>query len=131
MQYLLQGITGSYLLLVLCANVQAGEADVEDAIVKKTRDDIYHISVTLRHDDTGWEHYANRWEALETGCADTEKECKVLATRVLYHPHVSEQPFTRSLGDVKIPAGIKKITLRGHDLVHGYGGKTMDIEVPE
>ena len=40
-------------------------------------------------DVTGWEHYANKWDVV--GPDDT-----ILGTRVLLHPHVNEQPFTRS-----------------------------------
>jgi hypothetical protein len=55
----------------------------------------------------------------------------VLGTRTLYHPHVEEQPFTRSLSGVKIPAGIDKVTVRAHDSVHGYGGKTAIVDLPK
>ena len=46
--------------------------------------------------DSGWDHYANRWEVLEP-------EGQVIATRTLLHPHVDEQPFTRSLSGIHIP----------------------------
>jgi len=55
---------------------------------------------------------------------------KVLATRSLAHPHVNEQPFTRSLSGVKIPKGIKVVTIRAYDLVHKFGGKTMQVKLP-
>ena len=83
----------------------------------------FDVHVTLRHTDTGWDHYANRWEVL--GPAGD-----VLATRVLYHPHVNEQPFTRSLDGVAIPAGLTWVRVRGHDLVHGYGGREVTLSVP-
>jgi len=54
----------------------------------------------------------------------------VLGTRTLYHPHVDEQPFTRSLSGVKIPGSIKEVTVRSYDSVHGYGGKTLIVAVP-
>ena len=48
------------------------------------------LSVTLKHDDSGWEHYADLWQVVsESG--------QVLGTRTLLHPHVEEQPFTRDL----------------------------------
>lgn len=47
------------------------------------------ISVTLAHGDTGWEDYADAWEVLDM-------EGTRLALRELAHPHVEEQPFTRS-----------------------------------
>jgi len=83
---------------------------------------ICRFDVTIRHHDTGWKHYVNRYEILDmTG--------KILATRVLYHPHVDEQPFTRSLGDVTIPKGVHRIRVRAHDLVHGYGSKEVIVSL--
>ena len=48
---------------------------------------------------------------------------RVIATRVLAHPHVDEQPFTRSLAAVADSRRVPWVRLRGHDLVHGYGGR--------
>jgi hypothetical protein len=54
----------------------------------------------------------------------------VLASRVLLHPHETEQPFTRSLGGVTIPEGIERVTVRAHDTVHAYGGTELEVELP-
>ena len=107
--------------LLLITPALAGEVDVIDVKMKK-QDSSYRFDVTLRHDDTGWDHYANRWEVLTPGG-------KVLATRVLAHPHVNEQPFTRSLAGVEIPAGVSSVEVRGHDSVHAYGGKTLTFNI--
>ena len=53
----------------------------------------------------------------------------VLGTRVLVHPHETEQPFTRSLGGVEIPETVAEVTLRAHDSVHGYGGKEVTVRL--
>jgi hypothetical protein len=58
------------------------------------------------------------------------KDGTIYSTRILAHPHVSEQPFTRGKSGVKIPARIRNIIIRGHDKVHQYGGKTMEIALP-
>ena len=55
---------------------------------------------------------------------------KVLGKRVLYHPHVNEQPFTRSLHGVKIPPGVGKVTVEAEDSVEGWGGKTRQVQIP-
>ncbi len=104
--------TGSY----------AGEADVVDVAVKPLGERRYRISVTLAHADTGWDHYANAWQVLD-------EQGKVIGERVLHHPHVNEQPFTRSLS-LEIPAGVKRIRLRGKDSVHAFGGKEMTVTLP-
>jgi hypothetical protein len=83
----------------------------------------YTFSVTLQHNDQGWDHYADAWEIID---ADTDR---ILATRILSHPHVNEQPFTRSLDDVIIPAGTERILIRGKCNVHGYGGNSFLLDV--
>jgi len=104
--------------------VQAGLADVLRVEVRSGGEPgSYDLDVTLRHEDTGWDHYANRWEVLAP-------DGRVLATRVLVHPHVHEQPFTRSLSAVRIPAEYTWVRVRGHDLVHGYGGREVTLSVP-
>ncbi len=100
----------------------AGKADVIDARATSTDENIYSFSVTVKHADAGWEHYADKWEVLSAGG-------DVLATRVLLHPHDHEQPFTRSLSGVKIPAHIQTVTIRAHDLKHGWGGKTITLDL--
>ncbi len=112
------------LFLLTSGVVWAGEADVVDVRVENRGDRIFTFFVTLRHDDQGWDHYANKWEIVAP-------DGRLLGTRVLVHPHVEEQPFTRSLGGIKIEPDIQQVTIRAHDSVHGYGGKTMIVELPE
>ena len=113
-----------FFLFFLCTPSIAGEADVTAVDIKKEDQNTYHFSVTVRHDDTGWDHYANKWEVIDDNGT-------VLGTRILQHPHVGEQPFTRSLSGVKIPAHIKTVTVRAHDSVHKYGGKVMTVDLPD
>ncbi len=100
----------------------AGEADVVDVKAFGSSGN-YGFDVSVRHGDTGWKHYANKWDVLAP-------DGKVLATRVLVHPHETEQPFTRGISGVRVPAGIKRVTLRAHDSVHAYGGKTITVDLP-
>jgi hypothetical protein len=55
----------------------------------------------------------------------------VLGERVLLHPHETEQPFTRSLSGVVIPAAIDEVTVRAGDKVHGFGGAEMRVALPD
>ena len=110
------------IFLLMPAVLFAGEADVIGVQVDKTGSS-YRFDVTVRHDDTGWQHYADKWDVVTP-------EGEILATRVLYHPHVNEQPFTRSLSGVEIGAGVSSVVIRAHDLVHGYGGREMTVELP-
>jgi hypothetical protein len=110
----------AFAFVLLPIRAFAGEVDVVDARATMSADGNWRFDVTLRHADDGWDHYADAWEVLAP-------DGKVLAKRVLYHPHVDEQPFTRSLSGVRIPNGISTVTVRGHDKVHGYGGKTLSV----
>lgn len=110
-------------LVSFSALSNAGEADVVEVSVTKGGNGLYTFRVTVLHDDSGWDHYANSWEVLDP-------QGTVLGTRVLLHPHVGEQPFTRSLSGVRIGSGVKSVTVRGHDLIHGYGGKSFTVTLP-
>ncbi len=111
-------------LLLIChlGYVTAGEADVIDVKISASGNGLFRISATLEHADTGWDHYANRWDVLD-------ENGNVLGSRELLHPHVDEQPFTRSL-QLKIPASVKTVTIQANDSVHKLGGKTFSIAVP-
>lgn len=111
------------VILMISTAAYAGEADVVAVDVKRSAEHIYFFKVTVRHADEGWDHYANKWDVVAP-------DGSVLGTRTLYHPHVDEQPFTRSLSDVKIPESITAVTVRAHDSVHEYGGKTVTVAVP-
>ncbi|MFQ5657177.1 MAG: hypothetical protein ACE5G5_06525 [Candidatus Methylomirabilales bacterium] len=112
------------LLNAVTIPATAGEADVLSVIITKTGVRTYTLHVAVRHDDEGWEHYADRWEVVAP-------DGKVLAKRTLYHPHVEEQPFTRSLNSLVIPEGITRVRVRAHDKVHGLGGVEQEVVVPE
>lgn len=117
-------ITGFILVLMVPAMpIYAGEADVVQVQVSRSGERTYRFDVTVLHDDTGWDHYADQWEIL----APDEK---ILGTRKLLHPHVNEQPFTRSLSGVVIPSNIQQVSVRAHDSVHAFGGKVMSLDLP-
>jgi len=101
----------------------AGEADVVDVRVQAQAGGGYRFDATVRHGDEGWDHYADAFEIVGPNGV-------VLGTRVLAHPHVNEQPFTRSLGGVKIPQGVTSVEVRARDKVHGLGGKTLRVQLP-
>ncbi len=102
------------------APARAGEADVVRAEALAEGGGAWRFRVTVAHGDTGWDHYADKWDVVAPDGA-------VLGTRVLLHPHETEQPFTRALGGVKIPETVTEVTLRAHDRVHGYGGKELTV----
>lgn len=112
----------SLFLMTALSNLSlANEVTIIDVAVSCSK--TCNFSVTLKHDDTGWDHYANLWEVLDP-------KGNTIAKRVLHHPHVKEQPFTRSLNNVKIPHGLKKVVIRAHDSVHEYSDSTFEVTLP-
>ncbi len=77
----------------------------------------WRFDVTLSHPDTGWDHYADGWRVLDM-------EGNELGMRVLHHPHVNEQPFTRSLSGVAIPAGTTQVQIEARCSVDGWTTRT-------
>jgi len=106
------------LAILLPLPALAGEADVIEATAERAGTQ-WRISATIRHADTGWDHYANGFEIVGP-------DGTVLGTRVLFHPHVEEQPFTRS-HTLTIPDGITEITVRALDSVHEGGGESVVV----
>jgi len=99
-----------------------GCADVVDATVERSGD-LFVVTATVRSADTGWDRYADEWHV-------RMPDGEVLGTRVLAHPHVNEQPFTRSLTDVEIPAAASSVEIAARDSVVGYCGITATVPVP-
>lgn len=124
MKYFALCALAAFVLFAFGPALLAGEADVVAVKAAASGDRVYRFDVTLRHDDTGWDHYADRWEVLTPAG-------EVLGTRVLYHPHVDEQPFTRSLSGVEVPAGVQKVIIRAHDSVHESGGKEQLFDLSD
>jgi hypothetical protein len=102
---------------------RADEADIVRAEVYSEGAGRWRFVVTVRHADSGWDHYADRWEVLTP-------DGHLLATRKLLHPHENEQPFTRSLGGVAIAPEVSQVRLRAHDSRDGYGGREVALDLP-
>jgi len=110
------------LSMILTLPVVAGEVSIVDARATASSTDVYRFDVTLRHADTGWDHYADGWEVISPSG-------EVLGRRTLYHPHVNEQPFTRALSGVAVPEGIDHVQIRAHDKLHGHSTKMHRIDL--
>lgn len=115
-------VSAMALLLAMAATCLAGEADVVGVEASRSGDGTWRFDVTVRHADEGWDHYADLWVVLAP-------DGTVLGERVLAHPHVNEQPFTRSLSGVTIPDDVSVVTVRARDSVHGFGGTEMTVDL--
>ena len=116
-------IIGSLITVLLSYSSIAvsGQARVVDVKVTDNQGS-FRFDVTLEHADTGWDHYADGWEVMSPAG-------DILGKRVLAHPHVDEQPFTRSLSGVRIPQGVNTVTIRAHDSVHGYNKEMFEVDL--
>lgn len=112
----------AFFLLLLSPAAMAGEADVLQATARASGDGRWTVSATIKHADAGWDHYADAFQVVAP-------DGTVLGTRVLHHPHVQEQPFTRSLTRVEIPENLDHVMVRAGDKVHGYGGQEFRLDL--
>ena len=98
-------------------------AQVEFVKAVQRSNDSWTFSVTVRHNDEGWDHYADIWEVVDP---DTKE---VLADRILAHPHETEQPFTRSQSRIVFPKGQRFVEVRARCQLHGFEGQTVLIDL--
>jgi hypothetical protein len=111
------------LALLFAVGAGAGEADVLEVKVRRSAPGAFDFDVTIRSVDKGWQHYADAFEVLAP-------DGRLLGRRELLHPHETEQPFTRELYDVRIPAGITEVVVRARHKPKGYDGVTMRVSLP-
>lgn len=104
-----------FALLLFATPAFADAPVVENVVVNGDS-----FSVTLSHPDTGWDHYADGWEVLD---ADGNS----LGLRELLHPHVNEQPFTRSLSGVQVPDGTQVVYVRARCNVDGWSETLFEV----
>lgn len=111
------------ILVFAASNAAADPPEIVDQS-HRVSGDVVQFNVTLRHPDTGWDHYADGWR-IET------PDGTVLGTRELLHPHVPEQPFTRSLSGVKIPEGLTEVRVRAKCNVDGWSKDTISVTLAQ
>ena len=97
--------------------------DVVGATVTRAADGSLTFEVTLSSPYDTPERYADGWRVVGP-------DGEVYGVRDLLHDHAGEQPFTRSLSGVIVPAGVERVTVEGRDQANGWGGTTLDVELP-
>lgn len=112
-----------YLIPFLLAAAPAlADAPVVEEVRASQSGNSWRFDVTLSHPDTGWDHYADGWRI-------ESPNGEVLGFRELLHPHVTEQPFTRSLSGVVIPQGPKTLHIRARDNVDGWAEDVFILQL--
>ena len=97
--------------------------DVLAAKVQARANNSFDFDVTLSSPYDTPQRYADAFRVMG-------KDGVFYGERVLFHDHASEQPFTRDLYGVKVPAGVRVVVIQGRDQKFGYGGKTVEAVLP-
>ena len=113
----------SLCLSVLSVTVSANEVAIRGVQFNQANG-LWTVHVTLEHEDSGWDHYADAWRVVN-------EKGDVLGNRILYHPHENEQPFTRSLGNVLVPKGVSIVFVEAHDKVHGWSKQRVRVDLSQ
>lgn len=112
------------LLLTLAAGLVASAGSAHEpeimGVTATQTGTVWRVEVTILHPDTGWDHYVDGWEV-------QDRDGNRLGYRLLHHPHVNEQPFTRALDDLSLPEGAAEIFVRAHCSVDGWSGEAVHI----
>jgi hypothetical protein len=97
--------------------------DVVGVKVQARGGDAFDFDVTMTSPYDTAERYADAFRVVGP-------DGKEYGVRVLLHDHKDEQPFTRELTGVRIPADVRQVTVQGRDQRSGYGGRTMAVALP-
>ncbi|MFC4214790.1 hypothetical protein ACFP4H_19540 [Pseudophaeobacter arcticus] len=109
-------------LMALPTLTALADAPKIEAVTAMPSGAAWRFDVTLSHPDTGWDHYADGWRVLDM-------QGNALALRVLAHPHEQEQPFTRSLSGVLVPAGTTQVQIQARCLIDGWGEDLFVVDL--
>ena len=109
----------------------AANADVTYVRAVESGEGTWTFHVTVEHPDTGWEDYADGWDVVTPEGEVLKPDPESAFTRTLLHPHVDEQPFTRSQSGIVIPEGVTRVRVRAHDIVDGFGGQEVWVDLTE
>lgn len=108
---LAEGPTDQKFPDVVAVEVRAGDAGTFD----------FDVTVSSPYDTP--QRYADAFRVIGTSGS-------VFGERILLHDHADEQPFTRDLYGVQIPADVRVVTVQARDKRFGYGGRTVDVTLP-
>lgn len=131
--FMASGCAAMPVWLGLTAPMGENSADADVTYVRAVEqgEGRWTFYVTVAHPDTGWEDYANGWDVLLPDGTVILPDPNSPFTRLLLHPHETEQPFTRSQSGIVIPAEVTTVTVRAHDLVDGYGGVEVQVDLTQ
>jgi hypothetical protein len=114
--------TAITLAMILTAQAAAADNPVIQNVHANQSGGLWTFDVTISHGDDGWGHFADAWRILDSSG-------KQIAVRELIHPHVDEQPLTRSLSGIAIPAGTAEVGVQARDTVDGWAKDIKKVKL--
>jgi hypothetical protein len=114
----------------MIGNTRVADADVT-YVVAQFQGDSWTFIVTVAHPDLGWDDYSNGWDVVTPDGTVLKSNPADPFTRTLLHPHISEQPFTRSQNGIIIPNNVTQVRVRAHDLIDGFGGAEIIVDLEQ
>ena len=106
-----------------------GDANVTSVFAREEEDGTWTFHVTVEHKDVNWYDYADGWDVVLPNGDVVKPDPFSLFTRALRHPHVDEQPFTRTQKGIEIPEGVDTVTVRAHDKKDQWGGQEVTVDL--
>lgn len=114
--------TAITLAMILTAQAAAADNPVIQNVHANQSGGLWTFDVTISHGDEGWGHFADAWRILDSSG-------KQIAIRQLIHPHVDEQPLTRSLSGISIPVGTTEVGVQARDTVDGWAKAIKKVKL--
>jgi len=111
-----------FLISSFLMTVQANEVEIVKVEFVSKGGESWRVNTTLKHNDTGWDHYADAWRVVD-------EKGNQLGERILFHPHENEQPFTRSLQRLIVSKNISTVFVEAHDKVHGWSKQRIKVDL--
>jgi hypothetical protein len=111
-----------FFIFAFAGTCIAGDAEIVKVKIEVTSAQKYNFTVTIKHADTGWEHFANAFRVYSP-------EGELIGERVLHHPHVKEQPFTRTLLGVSVPSGLSEVVIKASCFTAGENKKGYTVKL--
>jgi hypothetical protein len=115
------------MLGIVSGQVQSADSqlfpDVVSAKVTARAGNRFDFDVTVSSPYDTPQRYADAFRVMSA-------DGVIYGVRELLHDHAGEQPFTRDLYGVSIPAGVQSVVIQARDQKSGYGGKTIRVALP-